>query len=432
MLSHTLTTLPSGLHVITIPMPSVQSVTVLALVNTGSRYEEPREEGIAHFLEHMVFKGTAKYEDAQQLASVVDSVGANFNAFTSKEYTGFYVQAASKHLHLAVDVLSDMLLTPRLREADLQREKGVIVEEINMYADTPMRHIGDVFEQMMFRGNGLGHDVIGSKTTVTALEVADFQKFLRQWYGLGNMVVTIAGDAQKVGHPELLSQVEAAFTKGENDRAEGKVGLGMYLSDNPLSPFKMHVEHKATEQAHFIMAYPGLKRNDPDKYALSLLGTLLGGNMSSRLFTEVREKRGLCYYVHSDVDHYHNVGQFGASAGVDPSRIDEAIKVTQNEFLALIDGSKPVTPEELQKAKDYVAGKMVLGLEDSESVAQYYGMKHVLTGEIETPDQVLAKVKAVTLDEVMAMAHRLIVPGEVRFAVIGPYKDEQRFIDILR
>lgn len=431
MLTHTLTTLPSGLQVVTVPMPAVKSVTVLAFVNTGSRYEEPREEGIAHFLEHMVFKGTAKYPDAQDLASAVDSVGANFNAFTSKEYTGFYVQAASKHVYLALDVVSDMLLTPQLREADLEREKGVIVEEINMYADTPMRHIGDVFEQMMFKDSGLGHDVIGSKATVTALEVADFQKFLRQWYGLGNIVLTIAGDAEVVQDPKLLSEVETYFTKGEDERAKGKVVLGSYLATNPLSPFKMHLDYKATEQAHFIMAYPGLRRDDPDKYALAMLGTVLGGNMSSRLFSEVREKRGLCYYVHSDVDHYHNVGQFGASAGVDPSRIDEAIKVTHNEFLSLIDGTKPITATELQKAKDYVAGKMVLGLEDSESVAQYYGMKLLLNGEIETPEEVLAKLKAVTLEQVAAVAKRLIVPGELRFAVIGPYKDESRFTALL-
>jgi predicted Zn-dependent peptidase len=431
MLKHTRTVLPCGLNVVTVPMPSVKSVTVLNLVNTGSRYEEPHEEGIAHFLEHMVFKGTNKYPTAQVLASEVDGVGANFNAFTSKEYTGFYVQASSKHLYLALDVISDMLLTPQLREDDLEREKGVIVEEINMYADTPSRHIADIFENMMYRGSGLGHNVIGSKETVTALQVSDFQKYLRQWYGLGNMVLALAGDAKVLEDPKLLDEIENFYTKGKDTRAIDRVNLDAYLHKDPIAEGKILVHHKPTEQAHFIIAYPGIDRRHPDRYPLALLSTLLGGNMSSRLFIEVREQRGLCYYVRSDVDHYHNTGAFGASAGVDPKRVDEALKVTIGEFEALIDGSKPVTAHELQKAKDYVAGKMVLGLEDSESVAQYFGMKQLLNGEIETPEQVMEKIKAVTLEDVQRIATNLIKNQEIRFGIIGPFKDEGRFAKIL-
>lgn len=432
MLVPTKTVLPSGLTLITVPMPSVQSVTALCLVNTGSRYEAPADEGIAHFLEHMVFKGTANYPDAQSLAAAVDGVGADFNAFTSKEYTGFYVQAAAEHLPLAVDVLSDMLLTPRLQADDLEREKGVIVEEINMYADSPSRHIGDLFENMMYSGSGLGHDVIGSKKTVTAFSTADFERFLSTWYGLSNIVVVLAGDAETLNRPELVGEIDKAFSKGNHQRASEKPDLQPYLKGPVLAKEQLLVEHKETEQAHFILAFPGFDRHDPDRYALSLLSTVLGGNMSSRLFTEVREKRGLCYYVHSEADHYHNTGSFGASAGVDPKRVDEAVKVTLGEFAALVDGSKPVTAAELQKAKDYVAGKMILGLEDSESVAQFFGMKELLLGKIESPESVLAKVKAVSLEQVHAVAARLVKPDQVRFGIIGPFKDRERFEKVLK
>jgi len=431
MFNHTLTTLDSGLPVITIPMPSVKSVTVLVLVNTGSRYEKPKEEGIAHFFEHMVFKGTQKFPDAQTLASTVDGVGADFNAFTSKEYTGYYVKSASQHLHLALDVVSDLLLTPQLRQSDIDREKGVIIEEINMYVDSPARHINDLFDRMMFEGLGLGHDIIGSKTTVSEFKTADFQHFLQQWYGHGNTLLVMAGDEEVLQAPTTVSMVRELFSKETGERIKDKVKLQRYLPAVPLSPKRTHIEFKETEQAHFVLGWPAINRSDPRRYALSLLGTVLGGNMSSRLFTEVREKRGLCYYVHADNDLYHDVGVFGGSAGVDPKRVEEALKVTIGEFEAAADGSRPITALELQKAKDYVAGKMVLGFEDSESVAQYYGMKQLLSGEIQTPEEVLTKIKNVTLEEVAAVAEVLVADHELRLAVIGPFKKPEIFGKII-
>lgn len=427
MFEYSFTTLTSGLPVICVPMPSVKSVTVLALANTGSRYEKPKEEGIAHFFEHMVFKGTRQYDSAQELASTVDSVGADFNAFTSKEYTGYYVRGASKHLGLALNVLSDMLLQPLLRQEDIDREKGVIIEEINMYADNPARHINDLFDRMMFSGSGLGHDIIGTKQSVSDLTTADFRQFLKQWYGQGNMLLVLAGDAAVLNSPEALELAETAFSKDAGERIKDKVKLDGYLTDQPLSPQRLHVAFKETEQAHFILGWPGITRADSRRYAMSLLSTILGGNMSSRLFSEIREKRGLCYYIHSDADMYHDTGVFGAAAGVDPHRVEEALTATIREFLNIADGTLPVTAEELQKAKDYVAGKMSLSFEDSESVAQYYGMKQLLSNVIEEPEQVLEKVKAVTLEDVQHLAAELIREGEMRLAIIGPFKEKAMF-----
>jgi predicted Zn-dependent peptidase len=431
---HSLDTLDNGLTVLRIPMPAVQSVTVLVLANTGSRYEIPRQYGIAHFFEHMVFKGSAGYPTAQVLAATVDGIGADFNAFTSKEYTGYYVTAASRHVDLALDVVSDMLLTPKLRQDDIDREKGVIIEEIHMYEDSPSRHIGDLFDMMAFKGSGLEHKIIGTEKTVSGLNNEDFKDFLKQWYGLENLVLVLAGDEKVVGNNAILKKATEAFSKEDPDttgRVDHKVNVAELFDKKVFGKDQLHVEHKKTEQAHFILAWPGIHRTDPRRFALTVFSTILGGNMSSRLFTEVREQRGLAYYVHSDVDLYHDSGLFGASAGVDPKRVEEAMKVTFNEFYDVAAGEKPVTDGELQRAKEYLAGKMALNYEDSQSVAQYYGMKQLLLDKIETLPEVLSGLRAVTLDEVTQVAKDLIKPGAARLAVIGPYKNEDVFQQVL-
>lgn len=415
---------------IQVPMPAVSSVTALLFANTGSRYEPKKWWGIAHFLEHMVFKGSRKFPTAQQLAATVDGVGAHFNAFTSNEYTGYYVKSASNHLGLSLDVLSDMILEPLLKQEDIDREKGVIIEEMNMYADTPARFVGQVFQHLVFDEKSLGHDIIGTKESVSALDRQDFTGFMSQWYGYQNLVLVLAGDAQAVESSQTLSMVDEYFSKGDGSRQAKKAKEN--LGPAPLTNNLMKVQQKTTEQAHFILGFPAFDCFDPRRYALSLLGTILGGNMSSRLFSEVREKRGLCYYVHSDVDLFLDAGTFGASAGVDPKRVDEAIKVTCNEFYSILNKTKSITSEELQKAKDYMSGKFVLDLEDSESVAHYYGMRQLVHGEIVTPEEALARYQKVTLDEIEAVAQAVIDPDKIRFTLLGPFEDEERFKKLLK
>ena len=413
-------------------MKGVKSATVLAYVNTGSRYEPAEWSGISHFLEHMVFKATQKYPTPKALSQAVDAVGAEFNAFTSKEYTGYYVKSASAHINLALDVLSDMLLTPKLLEDDLKREKGVIIEEINMYQDMPARHIGDVFEQLLFAGSDLGRDIIGTKETVNGVTRENFLEYIQQWYGLGNMVVTIAGDANALKKKTLLSEIEKAFSK-KSDSSDRQNG-GKRAFGNVISSGKhLLIECKKTEQAHFIMSVPGVYRKDPYRYALGVLGVLFGGNMSSRLFTEVREKRGLCYYVRSDMDYYHDAGTFGAAAGVDPKRVEEAVKVVMEELFALANttGSKKITAVEVKRAKDYLTGKTILDFEDSESIANYYGSKQLLEGKVTTQEEALAKISAVTLQDVQQVAKRLLDKKALYFAMIGPFESDEKFRKIL-
>ena len=432
MLHHTFTKLSSGLNVVRIPMPGVNSVTVLALANTGSRYEAVSEQGIAHFFEHIVFKGTKNYSDAQVLAGAIDAIGADFNAFTSKEYTGYYVKSASLHIETSLDVVSDMLLAPNIKQEDIDREKGVIIEEINMYEDNPASKVGNLFETLLFDGSGLGHDILGTKETVSSITSADFRRFLKKWYGLNNMVLVVSGDAKIVESEKTLDLITKYFGKETEPRENKRVNTqSISQKELKISQEKLSVTYKKTEQAHLCIGWLGLEREDSRRYALSLLSTVLGANMSSRLFAEVREKRGLCYYVHSDTDFYHNTGIFGASAGVDPSRIEEAIAVMLSEFYGLVDGSKPVTEDELKKAKDYVSGSMVLGLEDSRSVAQFFGMRKLLTDEIESPTEVLEAFEKVTLKEVQDVARELIKKGECRMAVIGPFKSKTKFKKLL-
>lgn len=424
--------LANGLSVITVPMTGIESLTAMVLVNTGSRYEVAGKEGIAHFFEHIVFKGTKRYPTAQKLAATVDGLGANFNAFTSQEYTGYYVKAAAKHLPKALDVVSDMLLAPAIRDEDVAREKGVIIEEINMYHDQPARHIANLFDRMVFQGSGLGHDIIGTKETVSAITSADFRAFLSQWYGLSNMVLVLAGKASVVEDPATLTLVEEFFSKDGGERANTFQSTAPFLGDLSLGPQRLHVEFRDTQQAHFILGWPGINRFDSDRYTLAVLETILGGNMSSRLFIEVREKRGLCYYVNAVSDEFHDKGVVGVAAGVDPARVEEAITVSAAEFHKLADGRKKVSKTELKRAQEYLVGKWALSMEDSDFVAQFAGLRKILRNEVTSVDAILKKIQAVALEDLDRLAKRLVQPGEARLAIIGPYKDSKPFEKLLK
>lgn len=411
--------LPNGATFLQIPMEGVKSATVLALINAGRRYEDEKVAGISHFLEHMVFKGTKYYPTAQALAESIDNVGGEFNAFTSKEYTGYYAKLASRYLDTALNVVTDMVCTPILRQEDIDRESGVIVEEINMYEDMPMRNIQDIFDMLMFEGSNLEGKILGTKETVKSLKTEDFQAYMNEWYGFKNVVIVVAGDAEMVGSKDLADRVAAYLEKGGSDR---KSSSHKPFFTNQYGSKRTRIVHKKTEQAHFVLGFPSYPRGDERKYALSVLTTLMGKTMSSRLFSEVREKRGLCYYVRAENDFYHDVGVFGAAAGVDPSRLQEALNVTVGEFQSLI-SDKPVREEEVHAAKQNLIGSLLLELEDSQSLAGWHGMKQLLEGKVESEEEVVARIEAVTLEAVQAVAKDLIKPGTMRFGLIGPFNE---------
>lgn len=426
-------TFDNGLTVILAPMET-RSVSVLAMVGTGSRYEEASTNGISHFLEHMVFKGTAKYPTPKILAETLDKVGAEVNAFTSKEYTGYYVKSASEYVNLGLDVVSELLLTPLLPAKELEREKGVIVEEIHMYEDNPARHVDDLFEQMAFAGSPLGRPVIGTPSTVRSFDQDTFLRHLHAWYGLSNVVLAIAGD-KSVVTKKLLKEVEKAFGKAHPEREQKlpEQVIASITGNSFSTKGRLHVEYKDTQQSHFILAFEGLNRSDPDQYSADILGTLLGGTMSSRLFNEVREKRGLCYYVHANDDYYHDVGIFGASAGVDPTRVEEAVKVIreQLQLVAQDSGEFAITPEEVTNAQNHAVGSSILHLEDSMAIAKFYASRKLLRNEIILPEEQIERIKAVRFEEVQSVAKRLCRSNKIYFTIIGPHKTESIFSAIL-
>ncbi len=423
------------LPVIFIDIEKSKSVTTMFLANTGSRYEKEKQEGLAHFFEHMVFKGTKNFPTAKILAETLDSVGADFNAFTSKEYTGYYVRSAANNFSLALNVLSDMLFQPELKQDDINREKGVIIEELNMYKDNPSSHIADVFEQMVFKGRDLAHPIIGRKETINSFTTQDFQDFLKKYYGPENLLLVVAGGLKDLAksEAELLGQIEKALAKMQDERLTAK---NLFPKTDAVSPSaiakqsfsdqKFTLINKATEQAHFVMAWPSLKTADEDRYVLQVLAALVGGNMSSRLFSKVREELGLAYYVHSDLDFFHDAGLFGCSAGVDQNRAEEAIKVSKAVFTDLLSKKAKIDSQELARTKEYLRGKTLLSLEGNDSVAQFFGLKKLLRNELNSVEATLAKIDAVNIDDLQRVATKIIRENELRLAIIGNFKNEEK------
>ncbi len=402
--------LKNGVRVLTVPMAGVESVTAMILCKTGSRNETLPQAGISHVLEHMVFKGTTKYPSPMAIAEAVDSIGAEQNAFTSKEYTGYYITSAAQHLGLTLDIQSQMLTAPLLPQDDLNREREVIVEEINMYEDQPMSKANEEFENLMYGGSSMGRMIIGTKETVRATTSQDLRQYMNRWYRGSNMLVVVAGKINDLGFRiyDLIEEKFGGMDSGKMDNYKTKASYG-----------KAEARHfkKKTEQAHFYLGVPGLSINDPRRYALQMGQVVLGGGMSSRLFNEIREKRGLAYYVKADLDSNFDCGYLGVRAGVKLEKLGEAMAVVKEEMLKL---AETITQEELAKAKDYILGHLPLSLEGSMDIAQFYGMRALVMDEIRHPDEVVKRVSSVQLDEVKKVLSELVSEKLIRSVVVGP------------
>ena len=416
--------LPNGLRLITIPIEEVQSATTLVLVGAGSRYENKKNNGISHFLEHMAFKGTKDRPSALEISTLIDGMGAESNAFTSKEYTGYYIKSAADKVEVCLDLISDMLTKLILDQKEIDKERGVIIEEINMYEDTPARKIGDVIEELLYGDVPLGWDIAGTKDVIRSVQRKDFVDYMASLYSADNMVLVVAG---KIDPEQIAQKAEKYFA----DLKTFPIATYDRVTENQTKP-AVKLVHKKTEQAHFALAVraAGLA-NEEDRYPLSILSSILGGGMSSRLFSEVREKRGLAYYVRAYADRYQDAGYFAAFAGVDKTRIDEAITVVKDEFLKVTKDGE-ITEEEVTKAKEYNKGHFVLGLEDTQSVAIFFGMTQILEKEIKTPEDILAKVEAVTRADVQRVAKKYLDTKAFNLAIIGDFDNEQRFVKLIR
>jgi len=398
--------LRNGVRVLLVPMPGVESVTALALVKTGSRNEQDTELGISHVLEHMLFKGTGKYPTPLSLATAVDSLGAASNAFTGKEYTGYYITSAAKHLKQALEILGSMLTTPLIPASDLEREKGVIIEEINMYEDHPMERAGEEFENLIYGGSKMGRLIIGSKETVRGVKRENLIEYWRKWYRGENVLVVVAG---KTDQPrEAIVEAFGSLVPGERQP---------YLEETQYGAARQKHIDKKTEQAHFVLGVPGVSMRDPRRYALAVGQTVLGGNMSSRLFTEIREKRGLAYYVRAELETNFDAGYLSVKAGVKLEKLEEAMEVARREMLKL---SESLNGSEILRAKEYLRGKLALQLEGTGEVAQFVGVRALVLGEVHQPQEVAEKIAKVELGEVRGVLAELVREEAMRTCVVGP------------
>ncbi len=413
-------TLGNGVRVVTASMPQVGSVTCLVVLAAGSRYETPESKGIAHFAEHMFFKGTERRPTARTISTEIDAIGGEFNAFTGKEITGYYVRCGAETRDTALDVLADMLLNSRFDETEIEKEKGVILEEMNVYLDTPQRYVGSVYDRLLYDDQPLGWDILGTKETVEGATRETFTSYLDAWYRPERIVVGIGGRVGD-GLNERLEELLGAI-------APEPTGVPEAVTIPPDgSPVMLH--SKQSEQAHLILGVRGYPIGHPDRYALQLLSVVLGGGMSSRLFTEVREKRGLAYYVHAAGSSYTDTGTVYTGAGVDVSRVDEAITTILGQLREI--AAEPVPAEELEKARGYAKGRFVLRLESPQGTIQYGLRREVLEGEIEDPDDLLRQLDAVTVEDVQRVARDLFEGKRLYLAVVGPFDDPERFEKLL-
>lgn len=415
------TVLPNGVRVLTSTMPTALSASVSVYVGTGSRYERDEEAGLSHFLEHALFKGSEKRPSAKEVAEAIDGVGGIMNGGTDRELTVYYVKAARPHLDLALDVLVDLVRRPLLDPNEFEKERQVVLEELAMVADSPAQLADLLLDATLWPDQPLGRDVAGTPESVSALTREMAVDYMRRQYVANNVVVAIAGN---VDHQATVDAVWAAL----GDWPAGAPSSWFPATDGQGPRCRLH--YKATEQAHIEVAVPGLPLNHPDRYPLSFLSIILGEGMSSRLFLELREKRGLVYDVHSYVTHFLDAGAFTVYAGVDPQKAVGTIEVILEEVARLRDGGP--ASEELTKARELSKGRLLLRMEDTRAVSGWLGGQELLLGEVRSVDQVVAEMEAVTLEDLQRVARELLVFERLHLAIVGPYRSDKRFAPLLR
>ncbi len=416
----TLDRLSSGLPVLTATIDGTAAVTVMVFAGAGSRYETNEERGISHFLEHMFFKGGKKFTNTKEVSAAIDGVGGDFNAFTGKEYAGYYVKVAAPQVELACDVISDMLQHASFPQEEIEKERGVIMEEERMYQDTPMYRAGWDFEELLYGDHPLGWDTIGTEKVIRGVNQADFKKHRDQLYTPGNLVLAFAG---KITPKESMALAERFFAElgGKSDRR--------FIAFKEYGPKRVYLRDKNTEQAHLVIGVPGVPALDDDSFAVRILSVILGGNMSSRMFLNIREAKGLCYYIATEVDSYMDAGSLSTRAGVDQSRLHEAITAIIKEYDEC--AKNGVTQEELDRAKAFFRGKTTLSMEDCEEQAHFFGKQQLLYPKTRTMEEYLAEIDRVTLTQVNALAKKLLKRSELRLVVIGKNETEEGLMKLL-
>jgi predicted Zn-dependent peptidase len=407
------TVLDNGLRIVTSTMPHSRSVCLVVLAGTGSCYENKQEAGISHFIEHLFFKGTQRRPTSREITEDIEGIGGIINGGTDKEITIYWCKVASPHFSVALDVLSDLLLNSRLDVKDIERERQVIVEEINMNLDTPQQRVDMLVDELLWPEQPLGREVTGYKNTVSSLTRQQLLDYVARRYMPNNTVVSVAGNLQ---HEEAIAEIGPLLGKW----VPGEMTTG-YVTDDKQTEARLRVEPKDIEQTHLCLAVHGFSRTHPQRFVLDLLNTVLGGGMSSRLFMEIRERRGLAYDIHSYTEHFLDSGSFGVYAGVDPQKTETAIVAILEELSKIKQG---IEPGELTRAKELSKGRLYLRFEDSQNVALWYGSQEILLQQILDIDDVISIVDAITLDEIRQVARQVLTDSGLNLAITGPTKKD--------
>ena len=414
--------LKNGLRVVVVPMKDNPTATVLVLVEAGSKYETKKVNGISHFLEHMCFKGTIKRPKAIDISKELDALGSQYNAFTAQEYTGYYAKSDAKHFHKIFDVVSDIYLNSTFPETEMQKEKGVIIEEINMYEDLPNRHVQDLMMELLYGDQPAGWNIAGEKKNILEMKRADFVSYKKDHYLPEATVLVVAG---AVTERDVMKEVNKIFGKIPRGQKKGK----LKVKEIQKKPEAL-INFKQTDQTHFVLGVRSYGLFDKKNAVLSVLGCALGGGMSSRLFQKLREEMGVGYYVRAYNDVFTDHGFFQISAGVDNKRIIEVIEAVLHECNLL--KNEKINEDELNKVKEYLIGNMKLSLESSDDIANFYGGQELLKRELKNAEEKAAEIRKVTAKQIQILANEIFKDEKLNLALIGPFKDKEKFLKILK
>ncbi len=415
------TILKNGLRIIATPLKNTRAITLLILISTGSKYEKKEINGISHLLEHMAFKGTSKRPHTLDIAKELDGVGGIYNAFTGKEFMGFWIKVDSKHLELSCDVLSDMIFNSLFQEKEIEKEKRTIIEEINMYLDMPQTYVLELWEKLLYGDQPAGWTIAGEKETFRKISRKDVLDYFKSQFGAKNTVISLAGNFEE---KEIVHTIKKFFGKFKGIKNPEKKPV----VEKQKKP-EVLIQTKETDQTHLALGVRAYNLFSDKRYPLAVLANLLGGIMSSRLFIEVREKKGLAYYIRTFAENYTDTGYLVTHAGVDNKRVSEAIKIILREYKDL--KTKKISKEELSKIKDNAKGHLYLGLETSEAWASYNGSQEILKRKILTLEQECALIDKITQDDILKISKEIFQPKKLNLALIGPFKDKTKFEEIL-
>ena len=415
------TTLDNGLRLITSTMPHTRSVSIYFFIGVGSRYEAEAQAGISHFIEHLCFKGTPNRTTAGEISEAIEGVGGILNGGTDKELTVYWSKVAQTHFALALDVLADILLHSKFDPVDIERERQVIIEEINMSKDSPSQLVNMLIDELLWPGHPLGRDIAGNKESITAINRDLILDYAKNQYLPGNTVVAIAGNIE---HQEAVTAVSRSVANWASDQPRPEYSI-YKEQQNP----RLQIERKDMEQAHVCLALPGLPLLHPKRFTIDLLNVILGEGMSSRLFTEIRDRLGLAYSIHSYAEHFLDSGSVTVYAGVEPKNLPVVIKAILEQLDQL---REPIPESELSKAKELSKGRLMLRMEDTRSVAGWMGGQEILTGQILSTDQVVSFIDAITAEDLKGLAQELLVGDRLRLAVVGPVGDDASLEELLK